>query len=108
MSTHALTSDFAGVRLTRRGRLVLLVAFLAVAFGMLSALGDGSAATGDQGEPVRTTVVEVHEGDTLWGIASSVAEPEDDVRDVMGVIRELNALPTSGLSEGQVLAVPAA
>ena len=55
------------VRLTRRGRLVLLMSFIALVFIALTVLGGGSAATGEAGLPVETRTVVVAEGDTLWG-----------------------------------------
>ncbi|MDQ3616805.1 MAG: LysM peptidoglycan-binding domain-containing protein [Actinomycetota bacterium] len=95
----------APVQLTRRGRLVLLVVFVAVVFAALTVLGGESAATGESGGPVKTRTVVVSEGDTLWGIASSVAAP-GQVREVVYQIEELNALSSTGLIEGQRIAVP--
>jgi LysM repeat protein len=95
----------APVRLTRRGRVVvtlLLVGLVLVAFTVFSGY---SAATGEAGEqqPSRTVVVE--EGDTLWGIASAVAEP-GGTRELVHRIQQLNNLPGPELVEGQELAVP--
>lgn len=95
----------SSVRLTRRGRLVLLALFVGLAFAVLTVLGGGSAATGESGAPVETRTVMVGEGDTLWGIASGVAEP-GEVREMIHQIRELNALPSASLQRGQELAVP--
>ena len=93
------------VRLTRRGRLTLLALFLVAAFVVLTVMGGQSAATGESGVPVETRTVMVGEGDTLWGIASEVAEP-GEVREMIHRIQELNALPSASLSRGQELAVP--
>lgn len=93
------------VRLTRRGRVVVLLAFVGLAFAAFTVFGGHSAATGEAGEPVPTRTVVVAEGDTLWAIASTVAEP-GEVREMIHQIQELNALPSAGLSEGQKLAVP--
>lgn len=93
------------LRLTRRGRLVLLVAFMALAFALLTVLGGESAATREGGVPVQTRTVEVAQGDTLWEIAATVAEP-GEVRAVIYQIEELNALAGAGLVEGQQIAVP--
>lgn len=95
----------ASVRLTRRGRVVVLAAFVAMLFAVLAVFGGYSAATGEAGEPVETRTVMVREGDTLWGIASQVAEP-GEVREMVYRIQELNSLPSAGLAEGQRLAVP--
>lgn len=95
----------APVRLTRRGRLVLTVVFLGIVLAALTVFGATSAATGDAGAPVPTRVVVVDEGDTLWGIAGSVAEP-GEVREMVHRIQELNALAGSGVYVGQRIAVP--
>lgn len=115
MSTMTAAHDFdfsrlrgrpQSVRLTRRGRLVLLAMFVTVAFAVLSLFGGHSAATGEAGEPVETRTVVVGDGDTLWGIAAEAAEP-GEVREMIHYIRELNALPSASLMRGQELAVPA-
>ena len=94
-----------GVRLTRRGQVVAVLLFLGLLLAVLTVYGSHSAATGEAGTPVPTRTVEVGEGDTLWGIASDVAEP-GHVRDMVHQIQELNALSGSSLQVGQEIAVP--
>jgi hypothetical protein len=84
---------------------VLLTLLVGLAFAVLSLIGDQSAATGEAGTPVATRTVVVEDGDTLWGIASTVAEP-GEVREMIHQIRELNALPSASLMRGQRIAVP--
>ena len=93
------------LRLTRRGRVVVVLVFFTVLMAAVLALGGYSAATDSRGpaQPTRTVVVE--EGDTLWGIAAAIAGP-GDVREVVHELEELNALPGPQLVEGQRLAVP--
>jgi len=93
------------VCLTRRGRLVLLATFAVMVFAALTVLGGQSAATRQPGQPVETRMVEVAEGQTLWGIADEVAGP-GEVREMIHRIQELNALPGSGVAVGQEIAVP--
>lgn len=93
------------VRLTRRGRVVAIVALLALMFAVLTVFGSHSAATGEKGTPVLTRTVEVAPGDTLWGIASDVAAP-GEVRDLVHQIQELNAMDGPGVRVGQEIAVP--
>jgi hypothetical protein len=96
------------VRLTRRGRLVVVGFVLAVASAVAVFLAAGSAATGEEGAPGQIDVVTVAPGETLWGIASDVAaESGDDVRDVMQQIRDLNTIDGGTLFAGQDLRVPA-
>ena len=51
-------------------------------------------------------MVTVSTGDTLWGIASDLAD-DGDVQSMMTKIERLNALDTGMLSAGQKLVVPA-
>jgi LysM repeat protein len=97
--------DRGELRLTRRGRIVVVLVFLTLLMGAVLALGGYSAATGERGpaQPTRTVVVE--EGDTLWGIATEIAGP-GEVREVVHELEELNALPGPELAEGQRIAVP--
>lgn len=94
-----------GVRLTRRGRVVVVLLLLALLLALFTVFGPRSAATRDAGAPVRTLTVEVGPGDTLWGIASTVAEP-GEVRETVHRIQELNALTGPALRVGQEIAVP--
>jgi LysM repeat protein len=117
MSTLAISPGFtrthtrsrrrpaSAVRLTRRGQVVTVLLLLGLLLAVLTVFGSHSAATGEAGTPVATRTVEVGEGDTLWGIASEVAEP-GQVRDMVHQIQELNALPGAGLRVGQEIAVP--
>lgn len=96
------------VRLTRRGRLVVLALALLVVLAVGVALGGGSAATGESGVDVATEVVVVDHGDTLWGIASQRAAHGGEVRAVMAEIEEINRLESAALMVGQRLHVPVA
>lgn len=92
------------LRLTARGRAVLVVLALLLVAGW--ALRPTGAAAGG-GEPaVPVDVVTVAAGETLWGIASSIAAPGQDVRDVVDRLIVLNGLDGSGLRAGQQLLVP--
>jgi Tfp pilus assembly protein FimV len=95
------------VRLTRRGRFVIfLVALVAVLCAGI-ALGAGSVASERPGTPEPTRVVMVGSGDTLWGIASDLAE-DGDVRAMVDRIERLNALDSALVEAGQRLRVPVA
>lgn len=95
----------AEIRLTRRGRLVMLMAVLSPVFGMLMLLGAPAASTDQTRHPVGRSVV-VEPGDTLWNIAASVA-PDEDPRDVISQIVDLNSLTDEGsIRVGQPLYVP--
>ncbi|WZH52325.1 MAG: LysM peptidoglycan-binding domain-containing protein [Nocardioides alkalitolerans] len=95
------------LRLTRRGRLVVLVlgliAMLAlgVVLGSVSAASDGSTAG-------RTETIRVQSGDTLWDIAAARAGSGESVQDVIDEIRSINHLSSGALMAGDQLEVPAA
>ncbi len=93
----------AGVRLTARGRLVVALGVLALAVGIAgwAWFGAASASTPSPAHAAPVQVV-VHDGDTLWSIASQVA-PGVDPRLEVDALRHLNHLGTSALSPGQVL-----
>lgn len=97
----------APVRLTRRGRRVLAALLLTAATAASVTVGGllGTAVAGDQ--PAAAGSVVVARGDTLWGIATAVAEPGEDVRDVVAQIAALNDLDGSPLAVGQELLLPA-
>lgn len=90
------------LRITRRGRLVIL----ALALMVVLLPGAWRAMATAQVEGPATLVVTVQPGDTLWGIASQV-DPGADPRALIAEIRDLNGLAQSGLVPGQVLTVPA-
>lgn len=93
------------LRLTRRGRVVLLVVALAVVLVAGVYFGAGSVATEQRGTPEPTRVVMVGEGETLWGIASEAAG-DDSTRDMIERIERLNALDTAMVTAGQKLRIP--
>jgi Tfp pilus assembly protein FimV len=95
------------VRLTRRGRIVVVVAALLVAFAVgVFVTAAGSVASQRPGTPEPTRIIQVGSGDTLWGIASELADG-GDVRSMIEEIKQLNALDSSDLQSGQRLVVPA-
>ena len=101
---RAARPERPSLRLTRRGRALLVLALVLVAFVAFSMMRiapqAGTAFTGPA-----TSTVTVHPGETLWQIARRVA-PQDDVRDTVDRIRELNALDTTVVQAGQRLIVP--
>ena len=93
------------VRLTQRGRVVFVLAFLAAALVVMVAFGGWATATRDAGTPEPVRVIEVQEGDTLYGIAGRIAEP-GKVREMVHQIQQLNSLPGASIEVGQKLAIP--
>lgn len=66
-----------------------------------------TAVASSPAEPVEVRAHAVEPGETLWGLAASVAEPGQDVRDVVRQLQDLNDLTSGGLTVGQTLYVPA-
>lgn len=94
----------ARLRLTRRGRVVLVVlpALLALS-GVLLAASPGAAEASPRQAP-RTVVVGT--GDTLWTIAERIA-PGTDPRLTVAAIERANGLRDARLAAGAVLVLPA-
>jgi LysM domain len=96
------------VHLTRRGRIVVLLALVAgglLVMLTLTGLFGGSAVAGTTPTHPATRIIVVQPGQTLWSIAGQVA-PHADRRDTIARIVELNAMPNSGVSAGARIAVP--
>ena len=106
-TTPRMSRPSTAVRLTRRGRVVVVVAALLVAFAIgVFVTAAGSVATQHPGTAEPTKIVQVGTGDTLWGIASELSD-DGDVRAMMEEIKQLNALDSADLQAGQRLVVPA-
>jgi hypothetical protein len=94
----------APLRLTQRGRVVVLMFFVLMA-SLASAVlfATASRASDPPTGPAPTVVVE--EYDTMWAIAQR-AEPDHDPYAVMAEIRRLNGLDSYVVHAGQILTLP--
>lgn len=95
-----------GSRLTRRGRVVVALAWLVLlAAGALAFVKPWDAPAPAATD---TTTVSVQAGDTLWELAGQIA-PAADPRDTVAAIMELNGLSSAtDIRPGDTLRVPAA
>lgn len=91
------------VRLTARGRAVLVLLFAIVAFVAFSAGRASAGAAGDAAPPV--AYVTVTPGETLWAVAERAA-PGADPRDTVALLMQVNGVTPQSLRPGQRLAVP--
>ena len=106
MSTMTLTPTVTPtLRLTRRGRLVVLALAVVAVLAIGVFLSAGSVATERPGTPEPTRVVMVGTGDTLWDIAAEIADGGDVVA-MVEHIEALNALDGGLVTAGQRLRVP--
>ena len=88
----------------RTGRMVALLATVAVTFGVVAGLSRlGQSA--DPAIPERTAVIRVGAGETVWDVAARVA-PRSDPRAVVERIRQLNGLTAAEVVPDQQLQVP--
>jgi LysM repeat protein len=103
------TTSTHPVRLTRRGRalLVLLLAALLLAAFSLGSQATQAAGVAGKGAPVELEQTTVQPGESLWSVAQRIA-PDNDPREVVAQIRSLNDLESSRLQVGQHLLLPAA
>jgi hypothetical protein len=85
-------------------RFVQRVGILAVAAVAVTGFITGQAA-GASGSMSQAEHYSVSQGDTLWSIAKSEA-PEQDPREYVAALVELNRLQTASLVPGQDLILP--
>ncbi|MCL3860152.1 LysM peptidoglycan-binding domain-containing protein [Actinotalea sp. K2] len=101
---HRTAAPAGGLRLTARGRLVVIC--LTAAVVVAGMLGGGRAEAGAVGPGTQVTTHTVVGGETLWGIARSVSAPGQDLRDAVDDLVALNGLSSSALRVGQQIVVP--
>ncbi|WP_432543912.1 LysM peptidoglycan-binding domain-containing protein [Kineococcus sp. SYSU DK002] len=100
---HAGTT---GLRLTRRGRLlVTCTAATALTGAVVAVTGALTGASAGVHRAPAAVVVTVQPGQTLSAIASGWA-PREDWREVAGRIVQLNEMPSMTVSAGQRLVMP--
>ncbi|GAA2522873.1 LysM peptidoglycan-binding domain-containing protein [Rarobacter incanus] len=92
------------VRLRRRALGVVVALITVLSF----LIGWSGAFAGDAQSPVPVRVHTVMSGETLWQIAAGVAEPGEDVRDVLVTIGDLNDLDGSHIEPGMLILLPRA
>lgn len=90
----------APLRLTRRGYVVVGLAVAVLTSGLLWLAH--LSAPAQPVTPADAAVVTVHDGDSLWSIASRIA-PRRDPRTVVATIERVNHLTSPVLQPGQVL-----
>lgn len=103
-STVAVESGSGVLRLTTRGRRVVVSMAVVLAAAIGFAGGRAEAAAGDVGEAGMQVVVVP--GDTLWELAGRVMAPGIDRRDVILDIQRMNGLSSADLVAGEVLVLP--
>lgn len=92
------------VRLTRRGRLLVLLTLVTLVLVAFS-LGRTSADARPSGPSTAPRSTVVQPGETLWAIAHRVA-PGADPRDVVTQLADLNGLDSAPIVAGQRLLLP--
>lgn len=91
----------SAVRMTRRGRIAFLIAFISVAaFAMIVMSGLATA-----GSPQSVRHIQVAPGQTLTEIAQQVGG-NADIRDTIAEIEQMNGMSGAALQAGQRLALP--
>ena len=101
------TTNPSGIRLNRRGRLArtFVVLSLAVVLASIFGLKAGAGTTQSVGAPTSFIEVTVAPGDTLWSLASRMADG-GDVRAMVDEISSVNSLSTAELKAGQKVRIP--
>ena len=109
-ATPATPTKGAKVRLTARGRLLLGASGLVVLLSLISAnsaLGESSQLSNASSQGYES--ITVLPGESLWSIAREIAPLLSmSTGDIVGMIIEINNLPSAELESGQELLIPAA
>jgi hypothetical protein len=109
MSTISYSPTYAHapqLRLTRRGRIVVLALALLAVFALGLAIASASAAGDHAGSP-DVHVVTVQPGDTLWDIAGDAAAATgEQTGEMVQRLSDLNAIDGGVVYAGQQLRVP--
>ncbi|MBV9487681.1 MAG: LysM peptidoglycan-binding domain-containing protein [Frankiaceae bacterium] len=94
----------ATVRLTRRGRIVLVLAVMLMLVIAGFVLGQGSGQAAGHPRQAQHTLI-MQRGESLWAVAARVA-PHQDPRLVVADIESLNHLSSAAVTPGQQLVIP--
>lgn len=90
----------SGRRFIRQATVVVVATVAAIGFFT------GQAATaGSESVKANFTYVTIHAGESLWALAAEVA-PEQDPREWIAKVVDLNALTSADLKPGQRIALP--
>jgi LysM repeat protein len=104
MVSHDVRQVEPPLRLTRRGRaVVLVVLFLAALLASVVLFTTASRANDPAAGPAPTIVVQP--GDTLWDIAARTMHRRDN-QAAVSELRDLNRLPGYDIQPGDVLVLP--
>ena len=101
------TTPVSPLRVTRRGRALLLLTLVAVLLAAFS-FGRARSEAAPVGGPNDSAVVQqttVQACESLWTVARRIA-PANDPREVIAQLRRLNDLSSSDLRVGQQLLLP--
>jgi hypothetical protein len=101
----ASSSVNSAVRLTRRGRLVMVMVVMTLLVVAGFTLGRSVSFAAGPAHPVTHHSVVVEPGETLWSVAVRIA-PHQDPRLVVADIESLNHLADADVEPGQQLLVP--
>src|SRR3954467_4555233 len=93
------------VRVTRRGRLVVVLAVLALMIVGFSATGHVASQAASSAGVQHARTVTVQPGESLWAVAVRVA-PHADPRLVLARVAQITPLWGSGVVAGQQIRVP--
>jgi hypothetical protein len=107
LGTGTMRRPASPVRLTRRGRVVVVLAVLAALLVGGFTLGHAPSQASGHVHRVAPRTITVQPGETLWTVAERIA-PRVDPRLVVAQIQQLNHLHGPQLLAGMQLVVPRA
>ena len=96
-------STGVSLRLTSRGRRVLVLLAVLVLVSLVLA---GRAMATSVADPAEVQTYTVSSGDTLWSIAAGITGSNEDVRDIVIDLKNMNRMASADLRAGEQILLP--
>jgi hypothetical protein len=104
-AARAVSGASTGVslHLTSRGRRVLVLLAVLVLVSLVLA---GRAVATSVADPAEVRTYTVSSGDTLWSIAAGITGSNEDVRDIVIDLKNMNRMASADLRAGEQILLP--
>ena len=96
-------STGVSLHLTSRGRRVLVLLAVLVLVSLVLA---GRAMATSVADPAEVQTYTVSSGDTLWSIAAGITGSNEDVRDIVIDLKNMNRMASADLRAGEQILLP--
>ncbi len=94
------------MRVSKLKRAFVITAILLIIYMITNIFFSFNLASGDSNGQKAYKVIEVSDGDTLWSIAKEHTSKDEDIRDTVYLLKNVNHLESDIISEGDLLLMP--